>query len=190
MDRPMKDYSLPVGDVIMYGVYFNKDKTPQYVYQPTPEYKHIAESQTWWTPEDNVEKIKEIAKDFDGFELHVGKPGRGTREVPEVIDDDLQERRQGNMWTVSTKGVQALIGDVMVWLEITDVFKAKATLNRRTDIPCALRADMILYNSDKDYREVFDKANDYFMFYHQNNKPMTIGHKVDEKDILKKLYDI
>ena len=59
---------LPIGDVIMSGVYKNKDnKEPLYMYKETENYTHIAQSQLWWCPCSELEELSDICKTLEGF---------------------------------------------------------------------------------------------------------------------------
>lgn len=180
---------LPIGDVIMYGVYKNKDnKEPLYVYTETNNYAHIAQSQLWWCPFAELEELSDICKTWEGFKLCVGNRGHGTKDTPEVIEHEWQERRQDNQFTVSTKGDEALITDVMVWLDVIDTEKAYEYLQEHSDIPVAIRCDMYRYSTDERYKQVFDIANDYFIYYLYNERPKNISKDIDIDDI--KRYDI
>src|SRR5574343_1149256 len=144
---------LPIGDVIMYGVYKNKDnKEPLYVYEPTHNYTHIAQSQLWWCPVEDLDELESICRGWEGFKLCVGTTGHGTSDMPEVIEYEWQERRHGSQFTGSTKGQEALVTDVLVWLEITDTDKAYNYLQEHSDIPVAVRCDMYRYSTDERYK--------------------------------------
>ena len=180
---------LPIGDVIMYGVYKNDhNQEPLYVYSPSNNYTHIAESQLWWVDLRDLEELRDLCKDWvdNGFTLGVGVVGRGSQDIPEVIEYEWQERRHGNRWVVSTRGDVALIDYVLVWLEINDTEKAYDYMTTHTDIPVAVRCDLNEYSNNDRYKQVFDIANNYFIYYFSNGRPKDMQDNLNEEDF----YDV
>jgi hypothetical protein len=180
---------LPIGDVIMYGVYKNDhNQEPLYVYSPSNNYTHIAESQLWWVDLKDLEELRDLCKDWEdnGFTLGVGVAGRGSQDIPEVIEYEWQERRHGNRWVVSTRGDVALVDYVLVWLEINDTEKAYDYMTTHTDIPVAVRCDLNEYSNNDRYKQVFDIANNYFIYYFSNGRPKDVQDNLNEEDF----YDV
>ena len=180
---------LPIGDVIMYGVYKNDhNQEPLYVYSPSNNYTHIAESQLWWVDLRDLEELRDLCKNWvdNGFTLGVGVVGRGSQDIPEVIEYEWQERRHGNRWVVSTRGDVALIDYVLVWLEINDTEKAYDYMTTHTDIPVAVRCDLNEYSNNDRYKQVFDIANNYFIYYFSNGRPKDMQDNLNEEDF----YDV
>jgi hypothetical protein len=176
----------------MYGVYKSDDGSePEYVYSPQDNYTHIAQSQLWWVDETTIKELVSVVKDWEdnGFKFWVGN-GVGTRDIPEKIEYEWQERRQGNRWTTSTRGDEALIGYRLVWFEIVDAEKAFTYMQSHTDIPVAVKCDIYDYSSNDRYRQVFDYANDLFIYYLHYGRPKDAGGIVDEKTLLENLYDL
>lgn len=159
-------FMIPVGNVIM------KDTCPT--------------SKLWWCPPERIDNVKAQAQVFieNGFTFHVGEEGNGTFYEPEVIEQESQRRGHGMPYSPSGKLIPALIGDKMVWLEIQDVEKAYNILQKRSDVPCAIRCDVIKYSYDNRYKEVFDIANDYFIHYWLYNKPKKLNVATDKYDVL------
>lgn len=180
---------LPIGDVIMYGVYKNDhNQEPLYVYSPSNNYTHIAESQLWWVDLKDLEELRDLCKDWvdNGFTLGVGVVGRGSQDIPEVIEYEWQERRHGNRWVVSTRGDVALVDYVLVWLEINDTEKAYDYMTTHTNIPVAVRCDLNEYSNNDRYKQVFDIANNYFIYYFSNGRPKDMQDNLNEEDF----YDV
>lgn len=180
---------LPIGDVIMYGVYKNDhNQEPLYVYSPSNNYTHIAESRLWWVDLKDLEELRDLCKDWvdNGFTLGVGVVGRGSQDIPEVIEYEWQERRHGNRWVVSTRGDVALVDYVLVWLEINDTEKAYDYMTTHTDIPVAVRCDLNEYSNNDRYKQVFDIANNYFIYYFSNGRPKDMQDNLNEEDF----YDV
>ena len=79
----------------------------------------------------------------------------------------------------------------MVWFEIRDTEKVYKYLQKHSDIPCALRCDMLKYSKDERYREVFDKCNKYFQYYYVNKSPLNLTKTTkSEKERLEEMYDL
>ena len=186
----------PIGDVIMHGIYKAVDEStrPQFKYQPSVGYVHLAQSQLWWCPEEEVENVKSLAKiytDDGGFSFHVGELGRGSEDIPEVIEHEWQERRPGMLHTTSCNGEVALVGYRMVWLEIEDTEKAYDTLSENSNLPCAVRCNIMLYSQNDRYRQVFEIANEYFITYLMTGKIKDTRHTViDEREHIRSMYDV
>lgn len=177
IERVTKGYRafyVPVGNVFCWGVYKLVDgeptrERPLHVYKPTEGYEHMAYSTPWWCPEEKIQEVKD--KVPDGFKLCVGKKGGGTPDCPHVIETEYQERRLNGRWHINTKGVPALVGDVLIWLEIEDTDIANKSLINNTAIPCYVSCDIERYNNDKFYKQIYEKANYYFMYYYVHSKP-------------------
>jgi hypothetical protein len=186
-------FIIPVGDVIMADVYITENNDyPKYRYSPHKEYTCIAESRLWWCPEDKLDQVKMCAEKYtkNGFSFHVGRKGQGTYEFPEVIEYEDQERCVGSQWSVSTRGIEARMGDRLVWLDIEDTEKAYDFLKDNSDIPCAVRIDMERYTDDDRYAQVIDIANNYFIYYYTNDTPKPLIDIPSGKDYIRDMYDI
>ena len=145
-------FTLPVGDVIC------RDTNPQ--------------TQLWWCPEERLAQVKALADVWEtgGFKFVVGKVGNGTWYVPEVIEEPEQERRKNGRFSPSCRGMEAHVGDKLIWLEIRDPAKALTFMDTHTDIPCAVRCDVHKYSDDVTYKEAFEKANELFIYYANNGR--------------------
>lgn len=163
-------FLIPVGDVIC------KDTKPQ--------------TQLWWCPVERLAYLKELCAPWKGFMLHIGKDGGGTWYQPEVIEDSEQERRRGGRFCRSCRGVSALESDRLVWLEITRPDVAIAYMSEHTDIPCAVRCDVHKYSEDTMYKEAFDTANELFIYYAVNNRPMRLKSAPLSTSDIDKMYDL
>lgn len=172
---------LPVGDITMLGIYKSDTLTPRYKYTPTEGYKHLAASEPWWVDEDLISELIGVAYPYtsSGFKLCCGDR-EGVTEgdtKPGVILYDHQERggRMGH-YGQSSRMEKAVVGDVLVWLEIEDTEKAYKVLMERSDIPCAVVCDMHKYSFDDRYKQVFDIADRYFIHFYQFKRPLTLKH--------------
>ncbi len=168
---------LPIGDVIMYGVYKSDDGSqPIFMYKPQSNYTHLAQSQLWWVSEEDIPELLGVCSKWtsNGFKLCIGETDKGTKDLPEVIKYEWQERRHGNKWTVSTHGDEALAGYKLVWLELTDTEKAYEYMREHTDIPVAVKCDINDYAGNDRYRQVFDIANGLFIYYYVKGRPKDI----------------
>lgn len=162
----------PVGDVIC------ADTDPQ--------------SQLWWCPKNRMNELSKRCKEWteNGFLLKFGQKGRGTWESPEVIEDVEQERKQGGRYSPSCRGNNALLGDCLVWLEISDSDKALDFMQKHSDIPCAVRCDVHKYMSDETYREVFEHSNKLFIHYCVHGYPLRLKSEPLSKSEWAKMYDL
>lgn len=183
---------MPVGDVLMWGVYKSVEHTPAYVYKATNGYEHLAQSANWWVSPAGVTALRKIVLDFDGFSLGVGEIGKGTPDTPEVIETEIQERKNGRPHTTNTRGDEALVGYTLVWLDIDDTELAYHTLSIRTDIPVAPRCDVTRWNTDARYREVFDLVNEAFMYYFIHGKSLNVASVsgIDDDERINKMYNV
>ncbi len=136
---------------------------------------------TWWCPPHKLKEVSERAKVWEenGFMFYVGTEDGGTDRRPHVIMDESQEHGRNKRYCPNRKLVPALIGDVMVWLEIKDPQKALRFMEKRTDIPCAVVYDYFLYEEDNVYRQAVDKALQYFIHYFEYGEPYKL---YDEED--------
>lgn len=188
----LRGWYVPVGNVFCWGAYKLIDiskasiEMPLHTYTPTKGYEHMAYSSPWWCPQEKINDIKLRVEELKGFELIVGEGG-GFKDYPMTITTEEDERKINGRWHINTKGVPALIGDILVWLEINDVDKANETLYKRSDIPCYIKCDIDKYNSNKFYQEVFEKANHYFMYYYINEKPYNLTKAGTVEEIYKSL---
>lgn len=160
--RGRYDFILPVGDVICWGT------KPQV--------------QLWWCPESEMKNVKRLCVEWEqnGFKLVVGQRGKGTITVPEEIESESQERKRGGRFSIGCRGQEARIGDKLMWLEVTDAVKALDWMKERTDIPVAVRADLILYSTDSVYRAVVERAEQCFVTYATTGVPL--GRKQESED--------
>lgn len=165
-------FVLPVGDVIC------RDTNPQ--------------SQLWWCPEERLAKVSELAKPWvdNGFGFHVGKSGRGSWYVPEVIEEPEQERRRNGRFSPSCRMMDAYVGDKLVWLEVVDPAKALKFMDAHTDIPCAVRCDIHKYSSDITYKEAFDRANNLFIYYAINGRVKRLSSDPLTRTEFCEMYDV
>jgi hypothetical protein len=164
------DFLFPVGDVICAST------NPQ--------------TQLWWCPDERLLQLREKAKIWteNGFKFYVGKKGGGTWDLPDMIEEPEQERRVNGRFCVSCHGVGAKIGDRLVWLEIHDTAAALKFMEYHTDIPCAVRCDIHKYSTDVEYKEAFDRANELFIYYWENNRPKRLESKaLSESDVAEML---
>ena len=174
------DLILPVGDVIMYGIK-NLDGT------------EMGTSQLWWLDEAHKDAFEKACEPWvrNGLALCYGESGRGGVSMPEVIEYEHQQRGPGMAYSASSRGVPAYIGARMVWFEIRDTEKLYKYLQKHSDIPCALRCDMLRYSKDERYREVFDICNKYFQYYYVNKSPLNLTKTTkSEKERLEEMYDL
>lgn len=152
---PVGGLIVPVGDVICAGTGYEQ-------------------TQLWWVERDKIPRVRALAKDWvelGGFKFCVGVRGGGGWYLPEVIEDEKQERRRNGQFCISTRGAEARVGDTMVWLEIDEPDEALRFMRERTDIPCAVRCDANRYGVDKGYTAAFDRANALFIHYYVNGRP-------------------
>lgn len=173
---------LPVGDVIMYGI---SDLNGN----------EMGTSQLWWLDEAHKDAFEKACEPWvrNGLTLCYGESGRGGEFMPEVIEYEHQQRGPGMAYSPSSRGVPANIGARMVWFEIRDTEKVYKYLQKHSDIPCALRCDMLKYSRDERYREVFDKCNKYFQHYYVNKSPLNLNltkTTKSEKEYLEDMYDL
>ena len=171
---------LPVGDVIMYGI---SDLNGN----------EMGTSQLWWLDEAHKDDFEKACEPWvrNGLTLCYGESGRGSVLMPEVIEYEHQQRGPGMAYSASSRGVPANIGARMVWFEIRDTEKLYKYLQKHSDIPCALRCDMLKYSKDERYREVFDKCNKYFQHYYVNKSPLNLTKTTkSEKEYLEEMYDL
>lgn len=188
-------FMIPVGDVIKYGVYRKVYDDGRVTYTRKPEYGavHLAESRVWWCPQDKVKYVEELAEPFtqDGaFTFHVGEAGKELGGLPQMIEDDEDERKVGGNFTCNTKMVPALKSDVLVWLEINDAEKALAILDRHSALPCAVVCDAVRYAEDDVYRQAFDIANEYFIQYFTTGETVSTSNTpVSEEERLSQAMD-
>lgn len=174
------DLILPVGDVIMYGIK-NLDGT------------EMGTSQLWWLDEAHKDAFEKACEPWirNGLALCYGESGRGGEFMPEVIEYEYQQRGPGMAYSPSSRGVPAYIGARMVWFEIRDTEKLYKYLQKHSDIPCALRCDIVKYSKDERYREVFDICNKYFQYYYVNKSPLNLTKTTkSEKERLEEMYDL
>ena len=174
------DLILPVGDVIMYGI---SDLNGN----------EMGTSQLWWLDEAHKDAFEKACEPWvrNGLALCYGESGRGGVLMPEVIEYEHQQRGPGMAYSASSRGVPANIGARMVWFEIRDTEKLYKYLQKHSDIPCALRCDMVKYSKDERYREVFDKCNKYFQHYYVNKSPLNLTKTTkSEKEYLEDMYDL
>lgn len=167
---PKKDnFRLPVGDVICFST------------NPT--------SRLWWCAVEKVDYVRELASVWveNGFKFCVGVEGGGNWHLPEVIEEERQERKVNGWFCRSCKGVSAYVGDRMVWLEIVDAAKAISFMYKYTQIPCALRCDVYKYTYDLGYATAFDRANNLFIHYHLNGSPLRLDDTLSELDLVSML---
>ena len=179
----------PIYDVIIYRVYKNDhNQEPLYVYAPQNNYTHIAESRLWWVDLKDLEELRDLCKNWvdNGFTLGVGVAGRGSQDIPEVIEYEWQERRPGNRWVMSTRGDVALVDYVLVWFDIVDTEKAFDYMTKHTDIPVAVRCDLNEYSTNDRYKQVFDIANELFVYYFSNRRPKDMSGTLNEEEF----YDV
>ena len=158
--------TLPVGDVLMRGMPGER-------------------TELWWCAEEHLDKIKSIAERFDGCELKVGQLGRGTEYMPEVIQEEWQERKRNGCFTPSCRMDEALIGDSLVWLEVVDSKKAMKSFSTYTDIPCPVRIDVIKYSLDARYKEACDRGNWLFRYYYVNKRALNMDASTHKDNALK-----
>lgn len=173
-------FVIPVGDVIMGGV---QDR----------EGNSCAVTQLWWINPDRVPEIKELCEPWieNGFTLHFGAPGEGSEQCPYIIIDEEQQRGRNMAYSASSRGVGAYIGDVLVWLELTNPDKAYDYMLKHANIPVAVRCDIYKYTDDERYKQVFDIANSYFQFYYVHRHPKNVRKTTtSEKELLERLYDV
>lgn len=156
------DFVLPVGDVICFG----EDK-PQI--------------QLWWVSETEMHKVKTACETWEknGFQLVIGSKGKGTYTVPEEIEYEVQERKRGGNFSVGCRGQEARIGDKLVWLEITDSVRALDWMKEHTDVPVAVRADLIRYSTDATYRAAVERAEECFVTYAVRGTPLGVEEEED-----------
>lgn len=176
----LSDLILPVGDVIMYGIK-NLDGN------------EMGTSQLWWLDEAHKDAFEKACEPWvrNGLVLCYGESGRGGVLMPEVIEYEHQQRGPGMAYSPSSRGVPAYIGARMVWFEIRDTEKLYKYLQKHSDIPCALRCDMLRYSKDERYREVFDICNKYFQYYYVNKSPLNLTKTTkSEKERLEEMYDL
>lgn len=166
--RPL---TLPVGDVLMRGM--GGERT-----------------ELWWVSPDNIDILKSIMVRFKGCELKVGVLGRGAEYMPEVITMEWQERKRNGAFTPSCRMDEALIGDKLVWIEITDSEKALKTFETQTDIPCPIRIDVIRYSDDPAYKRACDKGNELFKYYYVNKHPLDISNSTPTATRMAELYGV
>lgn len=173
VEKTRGDFNYPVGDVIC-GM-----TNPQ--------------TQLWWCPQERLKQLTDKCKDWEesgGFLFRVGKEGLGSWFIPEVIESEAQERRQNGRFSPSCKGMNANVGDRLVWLEIKDPSKALEYMDKNTDIPCAVRCDVHKYSESKTYREAFNTANDLFVHYYLNGRPKKTSTGTISKSELDEMYDL
>lgn len=192
--KEINRFRIPVGDLVMYGIYYNPDKTPMYTYEPTEGYEHLATPKLWYVPKDLLDRVREMSEPFveQGFELCIGIEGAGDTERPQVITDISDERGTVNgRFSVNFRGLQAEITDRLVWLEIVDPNKAMDLMDNRTDIPCVVRCDLYRYTEDEKYKQAFDRANTMVIEYLGTGKPMVTKHvPLSEKEELERIYGV
>lgn len=166
------DFIIPVGDVIC------RDTNPQ--------------TQLWWCPVEWLRHVERLCAEWvkNGFELHYGTKGCGSALVPEIIETESQERKQNGCYCRSTRGVEARIGDVLIWLEINDASKARAYMAVNTAIPVAVRCDVHKYMSDNEYRDAFDMSNSYFITYFVNKRPKALKTSGLTHEDFCEMYDV
>lgn len=181
--KPYKDrtdtFVIPVGDVLCYGV-TNK------------EGESYAVTKLWWINEEHKPQIEELCEPWiaNGFELYYGVTGGGSKDCPAVIEDEEQQRGINMPYCMSSREVGAYVGDTLIWLELVNPDKAYDYMLKHSNIPVAVQCDIVRYNSDERYRQVFDIANAYFQYYYVNRKPKDIKKsKLTEKDMLEAMYD-
>jgi len=158
------DFMFPVGDVICVDI------NPQ--------------TQLWWCPEEWLAQVYEKSKVWEknGFKLMIGQAGRGTWYMPEVIEEEIQERKISGRFSPSCKMVEARVGDKLVWLEITNPAAALEFMVNNTGIPCAVRCDLHKYSEDKEYAEAFNIANELFIYYWKHGISMQSKEEIAKKD--------
>ena len=186
-------FVVPVGDVLLWGLYYSEEQVPHYVSSPKDGYEHRATTQLWYISPEKTEELKREAGDWvrNGFKLCFGKTTEGTNEFPGVITQEEQQRGVNMPYAASSRGVGAYVGDKLVWLEIKDTEMAYEFLLHNTDIPCAVRCDLILYTTDKRYKQVFDIANDYFQTYYCTRIPKSVKKTMkSERERLIEMYDL
>lgn len=169
--KPTRKFEMPVGDVICAGT----------------EHEQV---RLWWMPMTKLHEITDIVKELDGFRLKIGEEGKGSWYMPEVIEEDEQERIANGAFCVSCHMIPAYKGDRMVWLEILDPEAALETMRERTDIPCPVRVDVHKYTDRPEYAECCDKANALFTYWWKTGHPK-YSRKTRIEDIpITELYDV
>lgn len=186
MKVTLPEFKLPVGNVFCWGTYKLIDETkmskamPMHVYKPTEGYEHLAYSAPWWINKNFVKDIL-VPK---GFKLHVGV---ALYNYPGVIDKE-NERCANGIFHVNTRGEEARDGDVLVYMTIEDVDEAQKYLVKNARVDCYVCPDLDLYSTNDFYKQVYDRANYYFMYYYINKTSLDLFKVKEITD--EELYDV
>jgi len=163
---------LPVGDILMKG-------------QPDRERVEL-----WWCPLEHVDTVVKLMSVFDGCSAGIGEEGNGTDYMPEIIQEEHQERKRNGCFTPSCRMDEALIGDKLIWMNIDDSEKAIKSFKTHTAVPCPIRIDVIRYNDDDRYKEACTIGNKLFTYYYKNTRPYDNSAIDTHTNVFNKLYDV